>query len=141
MKMYLRRVAENGKAVFGVLVTEGGTAFALTLERPYEGGSNRASTEGAAGACIPAGRYVCRRVTSPKFGVTFEVTDVPGRSHILFHAGNLASDSRGCILVGERFDPLGGEDGVLASREGLAEFFRRTASERAFVLEIEDRFL
>ena len=54
-------------------------------------------------SCIPAGSYVTRRVTSPKFGETFEVTGVPGRANILFHHGNTEEDTEGCILLGSSF--------------------------------------
>lgn len=74
-------------------------------------------------SCIPAGTYICKRVISPKFGETFEVTYVPGRSHILFHKGNLAEDTHGCIIVGEYFDPLYGEHAVLSSGKAFKEFF------------------
>ena len=41
------------------------------------------------------------RRNSPKFGPnTWEVCDVPDRTHILFHAGNRASDVQGCIAPG-----------------------------------------
>lgn len=67
----------------------------LTLERPSV--SNRENTD-----CIPCGEYICKRVVSPKFGETFEVTGVPNRTHILFHKGNSPTDTNGCILVGMR---------------------------------------
>jgi len=44
------------------------------------------------------------KVNSPKFGAgTFGLHRVPGRSHILIHAGNFTRDIEGCILLGERF--------------------------------------
>lgn len=46
---------------------------------------------------------MCTPVNSPKFGNTYELADVPGRSHILFHKGNQGKDTKGCILVGEQF--------------------------------------
>lgn len=51
-------------------------------------------------SCIPLGKYLARRVKSRKFGPTFLV-DVPGRSGILFHAGNSVADTRGCILLAD----------------------------------------
>lgn len=50
-------------------------------------------------SCIPAATYICRRVDSPKFGDTFEVMDVPGRTHVLFHALNTEEGTMGCIGV------------------------------------------
>ena len=54
--------------------------------------------------------------------MTYEVLDVPDRSLILFHAGNTISDSRGCILLGERVGALGEKRAVLNSREAVKKF-------------------
>lgn len=67
------------------------------LERPWKGNAPRES-------CIPEGTYTCKRVKSPTYGNTFEVTDVQGRTHILFHWGNWVSNSLGCLLTGEEWD-------------------------------------
>src|SRR3990167_10815632 len=53
---------------------------------------------------IPAGTYTVRLMpaeANPAHGECWEVQNVPGRTDILFHAGNNAADSDGCILVGE----------------------------------------
>lgn len=134
--LLLTRVGWPPHATYGVLATPDGVPFALTLER--EDDNNRASTPTRAGACIPTGIYPCRRVMSPKFGDTFEVTGVPGRSHILFHKGNLEDDSRGCILVGEQFGLLAGRPGIIASREGFGEFLERQRGTDGFTLTIRD---
>ncbi len=57
-------------------------------------------------SCIPAGDYLCKRVDSPKFGDTFEVTDVEGRTHILFHVFNTEEGSLGCIGLGTHLGVL-----------------------------------
>lgn len=49
---------------------------------------------------IPPAAYICKRVLSPKFGNTFEVTGVPGRSEILFHSLNTEEGTKGCIGLG-----------------------------------------
>ncbi len=64
----------------------------VTVEEEWQG--NRPNI-----SCIPADTYRCRRVQSPKFGDTFEVMDVPGRTHILFHALNTEEGTQGCIGV------------------------------------------
>lgn len=112
--LILRRVGSTREATYGVLC-KNGVPFVVTLERPWLQNKPRES-------CIPTGVYVCKRVNSPKFGDTFEVTNVVGRSHILFHAGNVAEDSLGCILVGESFAPVKGKEGIAQSRDGFAEF-------------------
>ena len=65
-----------------------------TLERAWHNNERRVS-------CIPEGKYVCKRIISPKFGETYEICDVENRSHILFHAGNYTKDSLGCVLLGK----------------------------------------
>jgi hypothetical protein len=128
----LKRIAMTEDGTFGVLMV-GLVPFALTVERPWL--DNRKSV-----SCIPAGNYYCRRVNSPKFGDTFEVTDVPGRTHILFHKGNLMGDSHGCIIVGEQFEPLKGRQAVLSSKKGFEEFKARTRDRDGFILSIRNHF-
>lgn len=125
----LVRVAKTPQATFGVVKFTAGDPFAVTLERPWLNNKRQES-------CIPAGTYRCQRVQSPKFGDTFEITNVPNRSHILFHAGNVPEDSLGCVLVGERFDPVKGQNGITASREGFAEFLAHQKGVQTFLLTI-----
>lgn len=50
---------------------------------------------------IPAGRYRVVLRHSPRFGRVLPwIQDVPGFEWVLIHAGNRASDSAGCVLVG-----------------------------------------
>lgn len=51
-------------------------------------------------SCIPEGTYTAKRHTSPKFGPSFWVQDVPERSEILFHPANYSSQLLGCIAPG-----------------------------------------
>lgn len=126
----LKRVAANADGTFGVLL-DGDTPFAVTLERKWL--DNRAEV-----SCIPVGVYICKRVNSPRFGDTFEVTGVSGRSHILFHSGNSEDDTKGCILVAEQFGSINGKTAVQVSREGFAEFMARLKGVDEFSVEIED---
>ena len=126
--MKIVRVSRNAEATYGVLVWEN-TPFAVTLERPWLDNKHGES-------CIPKGTYPCRWVNSHKFGPTFEVCNVPDRSAILFHKGNLSDDSHGCILIGEAFNPVNGRPGITASKEGFAEFLRITQNTIEFQLEI-----
>lgn len=128
--MKLRRVISGDFATYGNLIT-GDHPFALTLEDPWN--------DNAVGeSCIPAGTYTCQRVISPHFGETFEVTHVPGRTHILFHKGNLPENTKGCILVAERFDPVGGYPGIAESQAGFDEFLKLTKDVNEFTLEVID---
>lgn len=99
-------------------------------------------------SCIPDGTYTCRRVQSPTFGNTFEVTSVPGRSAILFHAGNTEEDTKGCLLVGTRFGMLKVKDedtagnpvvekwAVVESAKAFKEFLALLTGVSQFTLEI-----
>jgi hypothetical protein len=75
-------------------------------------------------SCIPAGTYKCVRHISPRFGETFIVTNVEGRSHILFHKGNTMSDTKGCIILGESFAINNGKPCITNSQGGFTEFMR-----------------
>lgn len=114
---------------YGVLL-EDGVPFVLTLERAWLNNAKGIS-------CIPDGTYTCKRVQSPKFGDTFEVTGVVGRDSILFHKGNVEDDSHGCILIGEQFNKVNGKDGITASAIGFDEFKFRTGGIGEFTLIVE----
>ncbi|PAF41362.1 DUF5675 family protein [Helicobacter sp. 11S02596-1] len=54
---------------------------------------------------IPAGKYGLSWHNSPRFKNTLPLIyniDVPASRAILFHAGNFAKDTDGCILLGEK---------------------------------------
>jgi|SRR3972149_2066779 len=124
----LVRISLISDGTFGVLL-DGDIPFALTVERPWLNNQRGVS-------CIPEGLYTCRRVDSPKFGNTFEVSNVADRSEILFHKGNIDDDSRGCIIIGEQFEFLGGKVAVLSSAKGFGEFLDRTRELVIFDLKI-----
>ena len=115
----LGRVAHTDDGVFGVLMY-GSKPFAVTLEPENKNNQKKIS-------CIPEGVYYCQPVNSPKFGWTYEVMDVPNRSHILFHKGNTEKDTEGCILVGESFGELFRKTGILDSNGGFNEFLNKAA--------------
>ena len=61
-------------------------------------------------SCIPPGLYQVRPHISPRFGRVLAVAEVPDRTHILIHAGNVGGDvelgyhthTLGCLLPGLR---------------------------------------
>ena len=55
-------------------------------------------------SCIPEREYTCKWVLSPKFGWTYQVTNVPNRGNILIHSGNSMADTYGCLLPGMSTD-------------------------------------
>lgn len=124
----LIRVGQSSLGTFGVLRYKD-VPFAITLEQPWADNALGAS-------CIPAGTYQCRRVQSPKFGNTFEVMDVPGRTHILFHKGNTVEDTHGCILIAEEFAWVLDKPSVVSSQRGFDEFMSLMGKQHEFCLEI-----
>ena len=84
------------ESTMGELFVEG-EKFCDTLELPYL--DNKKSV-----SCIPVGEYSVRfrypRESATRDYLHLLVKDVPNRDYILFHRGNSAKDTRGCILVG-----------------------------------------
>ena len=68
-----------------------------TLENPWKDNQRNIS-------CIPEGEYKVRlrlaRESATRDYLHLLVQDVPDRDWILFHRGNSAKDTSGCILVG-----------------------------------------
>ena len=68
-----------------------------TLENPWQDNQRNIS-------CIPEGVYPVRlrlpRESATRDYIHLLVKDVPNRDWILFHRGNTAKDTSGCILVG-----------------------------------------
>ena len=68
-----------------------------TLENPWLDNQRNIS-------CIPEGEYKVRlrlaRESATRDYLHLLVEDVENRSYILFHRGNTAKDTSGCILVG-----------------------------------------
>jgi len=85
------------KSTIGELFING-ERFCDTLELPYKDNQRSIS-------CIPEGQYKVRirlpRESATRDYIHLLVKDVPGRDYILFHIGNTAKDTRGCILVGQ----------------------------------------
>lgn len=136
MRVTLRRNPSRDFGTFGHLSADDFVCH--TLELPWRDNRVRRS-------CIPSGRYECAMVRSPKFGKVYHVRAVPGRSHILIHAGNLGGDVElgyrsnilGCILLGQRVGTLGGQPAVLISRPAISEFVRSLEAQ-PFDLEVSD---
>ena len=85
------------KSTLGRLFVNG-EEFCDTLELPWRDNQRSIS-------CIPAGEYKVRlrlaRESATRDYLHLLVQDVPNRTYILFHRGNTAKDTRGCILVGQ----------------------------------------
>lgn len=105
MNLHLHRVINDHKGIVGVLLDDDCARIAVTMEHAYPAVSSAIFYPK-----LPAGTYVCERgIHRLKDYIepfeTFEVLKVPGATGILFHIGNMNSDSQGCILLGEDLDP------------------------------------
>lgn len=67
-----------------------------TIERPWLDNTPFKS-------CIPEGRYLVEPFSGDRYKEVWQVKDVPNRTAILFHVGNWARNSVGCILPGLSF--------------------------------------
>ena len=98
----------------GTVLLPSGRAI-KSIERPWL--NNQANI-----SCYPEGVYIAKwleRSSSGKYKRVWHVQNVPGRSGILWHSGNLVRHSRGCTLPGLRHGSLGGNPAVLSSGAGL----------------------
>ena len=97
INLLLIRDTFTDKSTVGELFVNG-ERFCDTLELPYRDNQKRIS-------CIPAGNYKVRmrypRESATRDYLHLLVQDVKDRSYILFHRGNTAKDTKGCVLVGQ----------------------------------------
>ena len=95
MNLLVTRGAPIGAALPGEMTCDGVRAC-YTLER--------------AGVQIPEGTYQVVLYNSPHFGREMPLLlNVPGRTFIELHTGNVPGASDGCIIVGQVQDPSTGE--------------------------------
>lgn len=126
MQGILTRIYDSSNGpTFGSLVitNDGPNAFACyTLELPWLNDQPDIS-------CIPEGIYPMIRHSSAAHPNVWKVNNVPGRTEILIHNGNVESDSLGCIIVGYKTDPSGqvlGKPAVLESDAALSALMQFT---------------
>lgn len=99
--------------VFGCLY--GPLLQLFTVERPWKGNQPYIS-------CIPKGRYALEESRLNQTDEwALELEDVPNRTLIKIHVGNLASDVQGCIAVGRRLGSFDGKWAVLYSRAAMLD--------------------
>jgi hypothetical protein len=132
----LFRMPSSVQGTIGVLTTPGFSC--RTIELPWKQNEPNIS-------CIPTGEYEVEMRKSPRFGWVYWVKEVPRRSWILTHYGNVAGDvsagfkthSLGCIILGKIRGRLYGQEAVLVSRSTLNAFIKYMAGEQ-FKLIIEN---
>lgn len=129
MKLTLTRTQETANATFGTLYIDD-KYFCVTLELPWLHNQHGIS-------CITLGAYKCKRHSSLKFGQVWQICDVPGRDEILIHAGNLPSDTHGCVLVGSVRGLVNSQRGIINSKDTLKDLMERTRFETELDIEIK----
>ncbi len=143
----IKRVCNTPQGIFGVLLGNDSLPICVTLENTWRDNAINIS-------CIPFGRYICYKHLSHKFKIeTYKVNQVPNRTHIIFHPGNTARDTLGCILLGTSFTEFNTafEDSPVAERittaliPGISEsvlahkrFMESTDGLESFILEIRE---
>ena len=128
-RAYLYRDEITGNYIRSVLFIEGQTFH--IIERAWLNNKRNIS-------CIPAGVYQVQfmaRSGSGKYRNVFWLRNVPGRSGVLVHNGNLAAHSRGCLIIGMRRGTLAGQPAVLNSKTALRAL-GRIAGRQSFELHI-----
>lgn len=135
----LQRERTGDQGTLGVLVARELPPVHI-MEPPWRDNARNRS-------CIPAGLYEVLPHLSPRFRRCLIVADVPGRTHILFHAGNVGGDKErgwhthtaGCLLPGLRRGRLRVkgrmQEAVLASRTAFRHLMA-WADDEPFALEI-----
>jgi len=134
--VFLIRKTTGKFGTFGRIYFEDFQSF--TCEPPWKDNRPRVS-------CIPVGTYVMIPYKSNKFGNTYLVKDVEGRSWILSHSGNvggdmelgLRTDTLGCILQGKYLGKVFGQLAVCLSRPTLRRFLEKAKGEKLNLIVAE----
>ena len=87
---------------------------------------------------IPAQQYWCKKHYSPLFHHTFKILDVPGRTDVLFHPGNIVEDTAGCIVLAQYWGKLRGNRAVLNSGSTFRKFMDIMNPYEVFHLTIKE---
>lgn len=125
MLLELNRKWLTEQSTIGEL-THDGVRLCFTLEDRYRGDSPADKVAGK--TCIPCGSYEIIIIRSPRFQMDMPLLlGVPGFVGIRIHAGNDASDTDGCILVGLDRGP----DQIHRSQLAYAKVFQLIQAARA----------
>lgn len=135
MNLLLKRNDFGPAGIFGVLSSvDESFQVALTLEHSYAGKGDPITYIPK----LPPGEYLCVKGMHKLANMsqpfeTFEVTNVPGHTGILFHVGNYNSDSQGCILLGATRMQYA----VTMSKHTFDNFMKLQAAVESFILSVE----
>lgn len=128
----LIRLEESKQGTFGVLKINK-EVFCVTLEPSDQENAQNISS-------IPAQQYDVARIMSPKYGETFQILDVPGRDHVLIHAGNVVEHTKGCIILGQHWGKLRDARAILNSGDTFKAFMDQLQNYNFLHLTIREVF-
>ncbi len=129
MNIYkIRRLRTNQDGTFGNFCIDD-DMVCVTAELPWDDNLPNKS-------CVPTGTFTFEAFSSPVHGATWKATNIPGRSNIEIHTGNIPlKESLGCIIVGENFGELDGKPAVLNSKMALRQL--RALLPPTFMIQFE----
>jgi Family of unknown function (DUF5675) len=134
MDLILQRDMSLPSGIFGSLKTLIGNFVAVTLEHSFEKNDD----------FVPAlseGVYTCKRGLHQLQGMrapfeTFEITNVPGHTGLLFHIGNYNRDTDGCVLLGEEVVINQDHAMITKSIESFGHFMTLQTGVDTFILRV-----
>ena len=126
MNIQIIRFKESEQGTQGLLLIND-CLFCYTLEMPWHNNEPFIS-------CIPSGKYKCIPHKFKGRTKCFKLLNVPNRTNILIHPGNVAgditkgyqSDVRGCIVIGRKWGKLDNQIAVLQSRWMMKQLVQET---------------
>lgn len=128
VRLQLKTVALLSEGCFSVLLWDG-IPFAVSVERTFDDEK----------PVIGNGKFLCKRDFYHKGGYpTYEI-QIDGHDRVLFHKGNVETNSEACICVAEKFGALSGVPAVLESKEGFDEFMFLASGLDSFGMEVTGR--
>jgi hypothetical protein len=120
MIAHVIRLEKSEQGYIGVLLFDG-VIFCFTLEKDD--------------TFVKPGSYHCQPFHGTKWPNTYELL-VNGHTDVLFHAGNVEADTKGCILLGATTDKLKGERAVLNSGVTFKRFLDKLGDTAFFTLYV-----
>lgn len=125
--LYIKSFADTPFGMFSTIHYIDKTLY--VLEPPWKLNQQNIS-------CIPSGRYRVIRSERADGRETWRVLDVPDRTHILFHSGNVLKDTYGCLMLGQGLGAWSGQWCITDSLPAMAEFERWLEGVDEFTLHI-----
>ena len=135
MDMTLKRCDFRSDGIFSELLDDDEEVFCYTLDHAYSQNGHGFMPK------LPNGTYLCVRGMHQLEGMhkqfeTFEITNVPGHTGILFHVGNFNNDSDGCVLLGDMIGKNPNDDGtqiIFNSQKTFDKFMYLQGSNQFFL--------